>query len=129
PALDETLAKMAKQIEGALRTGLVLERARLHEENLRDEGGALALSLGPRAADATSVPAFLAAERMATRRGDHATLAQLYEGAAEQADHEDASADRALWLSLAARARSAANGSPAEVREAYAKALAALDRP
>src|SRR5204863_8231425 len=115
PALDETLAKMAERIDGPLRSALLLERARLHEENLHDDAGAQAISLDALAADPSSAPAFLAAERIASRRRDHATLAQVYEGAAEQAEGEDARADRALWLSLAARARSASNRPPGEV--------------
>ena len=129
PALDDTLAKMAERIDGPLRAALLLERANLHEDDLQDDAGALAISLDALAADPSSAPAFLAAERIASRRGDHATLVQLYEGAADQADRDDAPVDRALWLSLAARARSASNRPPAEVRDAYRKALAALDRP
>lgn len=120
-ALAQVLGRMAELASGPRASRLLVERGRLLEVELGRPDDAHACYLTARAADPAFAPAFLALERLARARGDHASLVQLYQEEAARVGGPDG----AFWLARGARVAAFSGQAPDEVAALWAVAVEA----
>jgi len=123
PRLVDVLHRMAQLGEGARSARCRVEEGRIHESEINDLDGAAEAYRKALRADGTFLDGFLAAVRVAIKRGDFKTLAGLYEQEAERTG----GANGAFWRNRAARASRDGAVGPDETARLYKAAIKAAD--